>query len=527
METLTVVVALMMGTLLIVPVARKIRLPYPVLVTVLGLAMALIPGIPELDISPELILPLFLPPLLYATAQRTSWRQFTDHLTPILLLAVALIFVTVACVAFVAHSIIPGLPLAAAVALGAIVAPPDPVAAVAVAGPLRLPRRLIGLLEGEGLFNDATALVIYKVAVAATVTGTFAAWETVGLFAYATIAAVIVALVVGWLAQQMLARITDATVSTAVTLIVPFIAYLAAEHIHASGVIAVVSVALHLTHFAADEANYAARLRGRAFWDVLEMLVTGLAFGLIGLQLRGVLDASDRPLGTQILHAVLIAGVVLAVRAIWIFGMSLVAHQIERRRMSEEDEESPVNWREAFIVAWVGMRGVATLATALALPLTFPARSELLLIAFTVILVTLVLQGLSLPWLVRTLKVQAPSGVQEAAERALALRAAKAAAAKMREIEGSADLPDDVLDAYHKFARDLFPLLSPDDVTAEQEEIIQHHRDRRRVVRGVQSQLLAAARAEVVAARSAPGTDPEVVDHLLHRLDMRSSTLAS
>lgn len=238
MDQLALFFVLLVGAVVSVPVGERLKLPAPVLMTLLGIALALPGFVPNVEIPPELILPLLLPPLLYAAVRRTSWRQFTANLRPILLLAVALVFVTTAAVAVVANAIVPGLPIAAAVALGALVAPPDPVAATAVAGQLGLPRRLVSILEGEGLFNDVTAIVLYHVAIAAAVSGSFS-WPDAALqLVLSAVVALAVGIGLGWAANKLMDFLEDATLQIGLTLLVPYASYVMAEELHGSGVLA-------------------------------------------------------------------------------------------------------------------------------------------------------------------------------------------------------------------------------------------------------------------------------------------------
>src|SRR5579859_3188387 len=287
-----VVLGLMVATVLMVGVGERFNLPYPVLVLLLGACLALLPGIPAVKVNPELILPLFLPPLIFATAQRTSWRVLWERRWAVFWLAGVLVLVTIAAVAATSRAVLGGLSVAAAVALGALTAPPDPVAAEAVAGPVGLPRRLLVLLQGEGLCNDATALVVYGLAVQYVEGSRIAVWEVVPLFCYEAVAGTAAGLALAWASRWLLSVIADASARNAVTLILPFASYLLASAIHASGVLAVLAAALYPRPASADEdAGVLDRLGGGAFWDTIELLITGIAFGFIGLEVREVRDA--------------------------------------------------------------------------------------------------------------------------------------------------------------------------------------------------------------------------------------------
>ncbi|GLF94201.1 Na+/H+ antiporter [Streptomyces yaizuensis] len=526
MDQLALLLALLFGAVVTVPLAERIDLPAPVLMTLVGAAVAFLPFTPTVEIPPEFILPLVLPPLLYAAVQRTSWRQFTANVRPILLLAVALVLVTTAAVASVAQAVVPGLPLAAAVALGALVAPPDPIAATAVAGRLGLPRRLVSILEGEGLFNDVTAIVVYHIAIAAVVSGTFSWPGAATQFVLSASVAVAVGLALGWISDQLLSRLGDATLQVGLSLMVPYVAYVLAEELHGSGVLAVLTVALFLAEHAVDPDDVLGRLAGTTFWQIVDTLVTGVAFGLIGLELRTVLDTVDGRMSRLLAWGALITVVVVVVRLFWLLPATWLAQRLHRRR--DYDEDIPVSWRETVVMWWSGMRGVASVSLALAIPLhtdsgePFPGRDEILFIAFVVILATLVLQGLTLPALVRRLGVRADAGAERELEHRLALRAARAARHRLREIEEVEELPDDLGERLLRGVYEIGARISPAIVDEDRREWYSHRAERARTFRRIQREMLSAARHEVLSARSEPGTDPEVVDRVLRQLDVRS-----
>ncbi|MFJ2824159.1 Na+/H+ antiporter [Streptomyces toxytricini] len=526
MDQLALLFVLLLGAVVSVPLGDRLGLPAPVLMTLAGAVLALVPAVPNVDIPPEYILPLVLPPLLYASAQRTSWRQFAANVRPILLLAVALVFVTTAAVAAVAHAVVPGLPIAAAVALGALVAPPDPVAATAVAGSLGLPRRLVSILEGEGLFNDVTAIVLYHVAVAAAVSGSFSWPEALGEFVLSAVVAVAVGLGLGWASNALMGRLDDATLRIGLTLLVPFVAYVLAEELHGSGVLAVLTTALFLAEYAGDADDVLGRLAGHTFWEIVDTLVTGVAFGLIGLELHNVFGVAHGREGEMAGWAAAVVGVVVVVRLLWLLPAAWLARRLHTGR--DVDEEIPLGWRESVVMWWAGMRGVASVALALAIPLTvagggpFPARDEIVFIAFSVVTVTLVCQGLTLPWLVRRLGVEADPGPGREMQRQLAIRAAKAAKRRLKQIEEAEDLPEDLVEQLYRRAYELGARISPDMVDEERREAYAQRERRLRDLQRIQREMLSAARHEVLAARSEPGADPEVVDRVLLHLDVRS-----
>nr|WSS61318.1 Na+/H+ antiporter [Streptomyces sp. NBC_01177] len=526
MDQMALLLLLLLGAVVTVPLGERLRLPAPILMTLAGIVMAFASFVPDVDIPPEFILPAVLPPLLYASVQRTSWRQFAANRRPIFLLAVALVFVTTAAVATVANALVPGLPIAAAVALGALVAPPDPVAATAVAGSVGLPRRLVSVLEGEGLFNDVTAIVLYHVAIAAAVSGTFSLPAAFGLLVLSAVVAVVVGLVLGWLTIKLMGYLGDATLQVGLTLLVPFVSYVLAEELMGSGVLSVLTTALFLAEHTADADDVLGRLTGRSFWEIVDTLVTGVAFGLIGLELHNVFGTADGRELTLLGWGLGVAAVVVGVRLLWLLPASWLAKRLHTRR--DVSEEIPTSVRETVAMWWAGMRGVASVALALAIPLEtddgkpFPGRDEIIFIAFVVIMVTLVLQGLTLPWLVRKLGVRADTDAEQALERDLAIRAAKAAKARLKEVQNTEELPEEVLERLQRAAYDIGARISPDMVDEDRRDAYAQRAKRFKEVGRIQREMMSAARHAVLDARSEPGSDPEVVDRVLRFLDVHS-----
>jgi CPA1 family monovalent cation:H+ antiporter len=525
-DQLALLFVLLLGAVISVPVGDRFKVPAPVLMTLLGIVLALLPFVPNVEIAPDLILPLLLPPLLYAAVRRTSWRQFAANKRPIFLLAVALVFVTMACVAAVADAIVPGLPLAAAFALGALVAPPDPVAATAVAGQLGLPRRLVSILEGEGLFNDVTAIVLYHVAIAAAVSGTFSPWKAGLDLVLSAVVAVAVGLALGWGANKLMEVLGDATLQIGLTLLVPYASYVMAEELHGSGVLAVLTTALFLAEYGSDADDVMTRLAGHTFWNIVDTLVTGVAFGLVGLELHNAIRTASGRWGELLGWAAVVVAVVVFARLLWLLPATWLTKRLHARR--DYDEDIPVSWRETVVMWWSGMRGVASVALVLAIPLEtdagapFPSRDEIIFIAFGVIMATLVLQGLTLPWLVRRLGVKADTDREKEFAKELAIRAAKAAKQRLREIEGTEELPEELSEQMLRRAYDIGVRISPELAEDERREAYREGARRVKRVRRIQQEMLSAARHEVLAARSEPGADPEVVDRVLRHLDVRS-----
>jgi Na+/H+ antiporter len=458
-------IELLVGLLIVVAglavIAKRIALPYPVLLVVSGLALGFIPGLPSVKLNPEVVFFFLLPPLLYPAALFTSWRDFRADLRPILLLAVGLVLATTVIVAVVAHAF-GALPWSAAFALGAIVSPPDAVAATAITSRLNVPRRIVTILEGESLVNDATALVAYQFAVAAAMTGSFSLAGASLRFLVVAIAGVAVGLASGWIASHLHRRLDDPPVQITISLLTPFAAYLSAERIHVSGVLAVVAAGLFLGWQSPQILSSRTRLNAHVFWEMVVFLLNGLVFVLIGLQLRGILERlSGQSLTTLLVHGTVLSAAVIVVRIVWVFP----AAYLPRLLIPSLRRRDPYpGWRNVIVLAWTGMRGVVSLAAALSIPLAlsdgspFPGRDFILFVTFCIIFATLVLQGLSLPVLIRALRV-IDDGVAELEERTARTKANEAALAYLNELEGSAEFPHELLEraraGYHDRLRQL------------------------------------------------------------------------
>src|SRR6266481_4603084 len=440
LHTVEVVLGILAAVAALALLSRKLPVPYPILLVLGGLALALIPGLPRVPLNPDLVFLIFLPPLLYPAALFTSWRDFHANLRPILLLAIGLVLFTTTAVGFLAHYFIEGLPLAAGFVLGAIVSPPDAIAATAIAERLRIPRRIVTILEGESLVNDATALVAYRFAVITVATGSFSLAQAGEQFVIAGLGGILVGLAMGWLAEQFHRRVDDAPIEITVSLLTPYVAYLAAERFGVSGVLAVVTAGLYLGMRMPELLSFRTRLRGGPVWEMVEFLLNGFVFILIGLQLPEVVSALSGhsiPVHRLVWYALLISLAVIVIRILWVFPANYLPRLVFKK-VCRHDPYPP--WRHVTIVAWTGMRGVVSLAAALALPLTlrdsttpFPGRDLILFLTFVVILATLVLQGLSLPPLIRWLGVK-DDGSMEKEEREARLKANRAALARLKEI---------------------------------------------------------------------------------------------
>jgi len=419
-------------------VARKIRIPYPILLTIGGVGLALVPGLPAIHLEPKLVFNLFLPPLLYPAAIFTSWRDFRLNLRSILPLAIVLVLLTMTVTAYLFHHLV-GLPLAVGFVFGAIISPPDAVAALAVTQNLRVPRKIIVILEGESLVNDATAFISFRFAVAAVITGTFSLAQASLQFLFVAAGGICVGLAVGWLIVQLQRRLDDPPVQTLFSLLTPYVAYFSGESLHVSGILAVVIAGIYIGWRAPRILSGRMRLQAFPVWEMVTFILNGILFMLIGLQLPQVMDALAPGTATRVAWlAIVFVVVIVLVRFVWVFG----ATYLPRLLSPTFHRKNPAPWKHTGLVAWTGMRGADSLAGALAIPLLltngqpFPGRDLITLLTFCVIFATLVLQGLTLAPLVRLLKIK-DDRITEKEERLARLKANEAALARLEEIASS------------------------------------------------------------------------------------------
>ncbi len=400
MSTVASMVFLVLGVVAVSRLATALRMPPPVLLVFAGLAVGTLPWVPEIEIEPELVLFVLLPPLLFAAALGSSYVGLRDVLGPVLLLAVGLVLFTAGAVAFAVIPLVPGLSLAAAISIGAVVAPPDAVSATAIARRTGMPRRTVTILEGESLFNDATALTTLRIAVAATAAGSVTAFDVAGDFLVAAVGGGAVGIAgaygLGWLRR----RGVDILSGIALSLAAPFGIYLAAEEIGGSGVIAVVVLGLILGHRSPIDQGPEARITDASIWRSVQFVLEGAVFALIGLQLPAIVDNVTEPAGTVVVASVAVLAAVIIARPVWIFGYALLARVLPWFALGRP------RWSSLAVVSWAGMRGVVSLAAAQSLPRDFPHRDLTLLVTVVVIFGTLVLQGLTLPALIRLVGVR-------------------------------------------------------------------------------------------------------------------------
>jgi len=410
-DTILLVISLLFIVTMLTMLSEKLGIAYPVLLVIAGLLISFIPGVPAVSLQPDLVFVIFLPPLLYSAAWNTAWHDFWAFRRPIGMLAFGLVILTASVVAFVTHMMIPGITLAGGFLLGGIISPPDAVAATSVLQTLKVPKRVVTILEGESLVNDASSLIVFRFALAAIVTGQFVLWKAEVDFASVIVMGVLIGLAIAHIAYAIHKFLpTTPSIDTAITLITPYLMYITAEHFHFSGVLAVVSGGLFLSFRSQDIFSYSSRLQTVSVWNLLVFLLNGIVFILIGLQLKEIVNGlGDTSLLQAIIYAVVISFVTIVIRIIWVFPGAYVPRWISKK--IRETEPNP-GWKSVFLVAWSGMRGVVSLASALSIPLTlstgeqFPHRNLILFITFVVIFFTLVLQGLSLPLLVRWLKIE-------------------------------------------------------------------------------------------------------------------------
>ena len=426
---LTLVLVLATVALLLVA-SQFTRVPYPILLVIGGLGLGFFPGVPEIELQPEVVLVAILPPLLYSYAYFTPLRELRRNVRPISLLAIGLVLATMVGVAFVAHATL-DFGWAESFALGAIVSPTDPVAATAIARRLGVPGRIVTILEGESLINDGTALVAYKFAVVAVLTGSFSLIEATGDFFVTVIGGIAVGIAVGAAIAYVRRRIDDPAVEITIALFSGFFGYLPAEAIGVSGVLAAVTVGIYMGRLTSVLTTPTTRIQGNGVWNIVQFLLNSALFVLVGLQLPAVIDGLDGLTGPELIRdGALIAGTVIVARLLWVFPFTYLPRRLSpslRRR----DPSPP--WRATAIVAWTGMRGAVSLAAALALPLStdagapFPHREEIIFLTFSVILATLLIQGLSLPPLIALLGLEEVDDTLQVEENEARRRAAGAA----------------------------------------------------------------------------------------------------
>jgi CPA1 family monovalent cation:H+ antiporter len=511
--------ALMVAVAGLSVLARMVRVPYPILLVVGGLMLGFVPGMPEVELPPELVLVAFLPPLLYWSGFFASPRDLRADLRAISMLAVGLVLATAAAVAVVAMAAIDGMTWPVAFALGAIVSPTDPLAASTIGRRLGVPRRLLTVLEGESLVNDATALVAYRVAVTATVSGGFVVWQAGLRFVVGAAGGVAIGLAVGWLVAELRRRLDDPVVEIVVSVFTGYAAYLPAELLGVSGVLAAVTTGLYVGWRAPQLASAATRLLGFSFWEVLVYLANAVLFILVGLELRPILEElAGTSVAILVAQGALISAVVVGMRLAWGFTVPYVVRLADRRPSRVMRR---IGAKARLLLGWSGMRGAVSLAAALALPLDFPLRDLILFLTFSVILVTLVVQGLTLPALIRRLRFEEDDS-EEREEVQARLAATHAALDRLEELAGEDWTRDDTVQRLHglfEFRRRRLKArggyLADEDGTEDRSQAYQ------RLVR----ELLEAQRRAIVRLRNQGQISSDVMHRIERELDLEDTRL--
>ncbi len=521
-ELLLLVLMVAVGGLSVL--AGAVRVPYPIVLVLGGLVLGFVPGAPRAELQPELVLVLFLPPLLYQAAFFASPRDLRADARVITLLAVGLVLATMSAVAVAAHALVGGLGWAAAFALGAIVSPTDPLAASAITRRLGVPRRLVTVLEGESLVNDASALVAYRLAVGAVVAGSFTLWQAGLRFVAGAVGGVAIGLVVGWVIAEARRRLDDPVVEIVLSVVTGYAAYLPADRLGVSGVLAAVTAGLYVGWQNPKLASPSTRLLGFSFWEVLVYLLNAVLFVLVGLQLHPILTGvSGHSAAVLLGEAALVSAVVIVVRVGWGFTITYLIRALDRRPSQTARRAGP---RERLVIGWSGMRGAVSLAAALALPLetrtgqAFPQRNLIVFVTFGVILATLVLQGLTLPWLIRRLGLHRDDS-EEQEELRGRLRATDAALARLEELATENWTRDDTVERmrglYQFRLRRLKARAGYRDDDGSQDRSLAYQR----LVR----ELLEAQRREIVLLRNQGAISTEVMHRIERDLDLEDSRL--
>ena len=508
------VLALLIAVAVLVTVARGVGIAYPILLLIGGLALGLVPGLPRFHFEPHLILVFVLPPLLYIAAYFTPVRNFRANAGTIGALAVGLVVATALAVAAVVRMLVPDVPWSVAIALGAIVAPPDAVAATAIAARLGLPRRIVTILEGESLVNDATALTIYGLAVAVAAGAAFSAEEALTTFAGAFFGGGAIGLVLAWSIAKIRIRLQDTPVEMTISLLTPFAAYLSAERLGASGVIATVAAGLYLGQRGSEIMGADARLTGRAVWETITFLLNGFVFIVMGIEVPVILRALSVAEALRLVAIGLaICGVLVVVRTVFIFATMYAP------RLLRHAGDDPGRFACSIVISWAGMRGVVSLAAALGLPTMlptggpFPARDAVVVVTVTVIVFTLLGQGLTLPWIIRRLRLA--SDVTLHAEEATAReQLVEAATRRIDELypvwPGHRPLLDQLRGTYAHRSEHLQHQRETEDT--HDREMIEHREIRRTVID--------AEREALMRLRAAGEISDEVLRDLERELDL-------
>lgn len=520
MHTIEVILLLLAVVTILAEVANKIKIPHPILLVLVGIVIGLIPWLPDFSLKPEIVFLIFLPPVLYAAAWYTSWPDFKANRRPISLLAIGCVIFTTCIVAWVTHTYIPGFGWAEAFVLGAIVSPPDAVAATAATKGLSVPRRVITILEGESLVNDATGLIAYKYAVGAVIVGSFVLWEASLQFLWVAGAGIAVGLLIGQLFLWV-HKLTpnNPTTDTTLTFIAPYVSYLLAEEFHLSGVLAVVTSGLFMAWHSSEVFSQQTRIQSTATWNTILFILNGIIFILIGLQLPVILrNIDDVPFTTLLLYGGIVSATVIVVRIIWVFPGTYLPRLNKRIRKTEPLPDLKL----VSVIAWAGMRGIVSLAAALALPLMisetepFPNRNMIIFLTFSVIFSTLVFQGLTLPSLIKMLGIKT-DGAEEDEEHQARI---KITSSVIEHIEENYSLLNDEILNHIKTKYEIrIQRLIRDEANQRLND------DQYKNVLKIRQELLSKERSIILQMRNTGNLNLEILRRLENELDLEETRL--
>ncbi len=526
--TIQILVLLLVVVAAVAVVAARLKIPPAILLVITGVALALVPGLPTVELAPELVLLMVLPPVIYSSAVAMSWNEFRFNLRPIALLAVGCVVFTTVAVAAATHWLL-GLPWPVGFVLGAIVSPPDAVAPLSILRRMQLPRRILVVLEGEGLANDATALILYRFAVVAVSAGAFSLGQAAGTFVAIVIGEILWGIGVGWLMLRLRRWVHDPPIEITLSILTPFLAYWPPEHLGGSGVLATVTAGLYISWNGLRLISAATRLQGIFFWNFFIYLVEGMVFLITGLQARTLMARIGHyPIAELAVSAAVVSAVVIVARFVWMYPATYVPRWLSA---SLRRKDPAPEWQWPFLLAFTGVRGIVSLAAALAIPFAtddghpFPARDLILFLTFSVILVTLVVQGLMLPFVIRALGLAHVGRRERHAERVEEQRARRqaidAAIERLDRLAAERDLPEEIIRPLRAHQRDrLKHIEHRTDGNDEHKKLSELHCD-------IELQLIGAERQHINDLFRNGKLKDETRRRIERELDLREANIAN
>ena len=528
LETFQILILLLVVISAVAVVAKRLKIPPAILLVITGVLLALVPGLPTLQLAPDFVLVLVLPPIIYSSAVAMSWREFQFNLRPIALLAVGCVVFTTVAVAAATHWLL-GFPWAVGFVLGAIVSPPDPVAPLAIARRLQLPKRLLVVLEGEGLANDATALVLYRFAVAAVSAGAFSFGEAVGSLAAIVVGEIVWGVGVGWLMLRLRRWVRDPSIEIMLSVLTPFVAYWPPEQLGGTGVLATVAAGLYISWNGLRLISAATRLQGIFFWDFLIYLIEGMVFLITGLQARGLVSAiGAHSISELAMAALIVCAVVIVTRFVWVYPATYLPRWLVPA-IRRKDPSPP--WQQPFALAYTGIRGIVSLAAALAIPFAradgspFPDRDLILFLTFSVIFVTLVGEGLTLPAVTRALGLAHAGRRERQAERDEEFKARRlaieAAIERLDALAIEREAPESMVRSIRVLHRDRL------DSVSRRNDGDAHHRKMVEIGDEIELLLIEAERDRINDLYRDGGLKDEARRHIERELDLHDAHLAN